>query len=53
MKWLPIMIDGTSFADDLLNILDVASISAKKHIIRLLPEIFLPEFHPHLIPKLM
>lgn len=53
MKWLPVLVDGKSFAVDLLNILDSASIPAKMHIIRIMPEIFLPEHHPFLVPKLM
>jgi hypothetical protein len=53
MKWLPSLVDGEGFVNELLNILDASSVMAKKQIIRLLPEIFMPEYHPLLMPKLM
>lgn len=53
MKWLPILVDGKSLASGLLDILENANTPSQKHIIRLLPEIFSPEFHPDLVPKLL
>lgn len=53
MKWLPRLENGMKFAKDLLTIFETASDEAKKPMIRLLPEIFMPEFHLFLVPQLM
>jgi hypothetical protein len=53
MKWLPSLVDGKGFATKLMDIFDNASLRVQKQMVRLIPEIFTPEFHSDLIPRLM
>ncbi len=53
MQWLPALVDGKDLVDALFNVFNVATTCSKKQILRFLPEIFMTEYHPYLLPKLM